>query len=84
MKNTLLILIVILLACTKVEDELVITNTYPKAVSVLLNNAKKLEVLQPNESTSYFVSGLNNVKFVKDNNILLDQDVFVDGLTYFP
>ena len=84
MKNLLLILIVVLLACTKVEDELVITNTYPKPVSLILNGQKQLEVLTPNQSVSYFVSGLNNVKFIKDNEVLLEEDVLVEGLTYFP
>ena len=84
MKNFILILVVVLLAWTKVEDELVITNTYPKSVSLILNGQKRLEVLTPNESVSYLVSGLNNVQLLYMNETLLDTIVLVDGLTYIP
>ena len=78
------ILIIALVGCTKVKDELIVTNTFPKPVQVMVNNQKVLTTLTPSESTSYFISGVNNIKFIKDNEVFLDHDVLVDGRTYFP
>ena len=84
MKNIILLSIIILISCAKVEDELIITNEYPKPITLVLNGQKVLTSILPLESISYDVSGLNNVQLPYMNEVLLDTTVLVDGLTYVP
>lgn len=84
MKNLILILAIVLISCVKFEDELIITNEYPKPVTLILNGQKVLTSILPLESVSYDVSGINNVQLLYNNDVLLDTTVFVDGITYVP
>ena len=88
-RNTFLIIVIsyitlfMLFSCTK-EDQLIVTNPHPKEVSVIINHEKKLEIIQPGQSVVYFISGLNNVQLIQNNIVINQDDVLVNGTTYYP